>query len=340
MEKIRLGVIGAGLIWKHVHKPILTTENRAHLAAFAAARVETLESLKLEFPGADLYSDYRELLNDPALDAVVILTPLTLNGTITLEALRKGKHVLVEKPLTTSAEEAAQIVEEERRSGKMVLVLEQARYSSRLQRMKSLLSSGAIGKVISYEIVEHGKLDAAAHNYGGYGQTAWRAEAQFPLGCLFDGGIHAVSDLTYLLGAPELVYARGSKIREGFGEYDHVMLMLSHQDGVNGMFSHSGYMDGRHNGIMIRGTEGTLRLYDGTITLTSEREETFAPEHDDAPRRMWTHCLDLLSGKPAFAYLSQDAFVDVALLDAAARSLRTGQPCAPENVPDANVAIK
>ncbi|GEM_PF-3983343 len=107
----------------------------------------TLDSLKLEFPDAEHYSDYRQLLQNPTLDTVVVvLTPITINETVIVEALHHGKRVLAEKPMALSAEAARRILEEEKRSGK--LVLEQARYRKVLHHMKQLLVDGAVGTVV------------------------------------------------------------------------------------------------------------------------------------------------------------------------------------------------
>lgn len=327
---LNLGVIGAGLIWKLAHKPILIDERRVRLAAFAAASRTTLEALQLEFPEAAHYSDYRALLQHPALDAVAVLTPITMNETVIIEALRHGKHVFAEKPMALSAEAAQRILEEERRSGKLVLVLEQARYRKELHSVKQLLDDGAIGKIVSYSIIDHSKLDGEAHSHGGFGATTWRAEARFPLGCLFDGGIHTVSDLTYLFGSPRLVFAAGSKLREGFGEYDHISMLLSHTSGIQGSFSHAGFLDGSHNGIFIQGTEGSLSLISGVISIAGKRAEQLRPDTDDSHhRRMWDHCLSRLAGKAVPSYTSLDSFRDIALLDAVNRSLQTALPSSP-----------
>ena len=330
---LNLGIIGAGLIWKLTHKPIVIDEPRVRLAAFAAASQTTLEALQLEFPDAAHYSDYRALLQNPALDAVAVLTPITMNETVIVEALQHGKHVFAEKPMALSAKAAQRILDEEQRSGKLVLVLEQARYRKELHNVKQLMDDGAIGKVVNYSIIEHSKLDGEAHSHGGFGTTAWRAEARFPLGCLFDGGIHTVSDLTFLFGSPRLVFAAGSKLREGFGEYDHISMLLSHSSGIQGSFSHAGFLDGSHNGIFIQGTEGSVSLANGVISLAGKRTEQLRPNPDNAHRRMWDHCLNRLADKAVPIYTSRDSFRDIALLDAVSRSLQTALPVSPASQP-------
>lgn len=325
-----LGIIGAGLIWDKAHKgAIRRLGERVRIAAFAARSAETRAKVTAEFPEAAVYADYRELLKSGGIDAVAVLTPIPLNAPVTIEALEAGKHVFVEKPLARSADEARRVAEAERRTGRQVCVLEQVRYAEDLLEAKKLLDEGRIGRVAAYDRVAHYRLDGET---AGYGKTVWRAEPNFPLGTLFDGGIHQISELSYLFGAPETVYARGAKLREGFGDYDNIVMTLTHPGGVVGTFGHAGCLSPARNYFYIRGDAGILHYTMQAITIDVYGE----PDPDiinlhagigDATFRTWERGFDVLDGRAAaLRYGTAESVADIALLEAVDRSLRTGEP--------------
>src|SRR5258708_20787727 len=103
MAPIRLGVIGMGLIWLRVHKPILATlKDTFEPIAFCDVSEQRRAATAQEFPDAKVLSDYQSLLALPEVDAVLVLTPLALNQPVALAALLAGKHVIMEKPIARS----------------------------------------------------------------------------------------------------------------------------------------------------------------------------------------------------------------------------------------------
>ena len=183
----------------------------------------------------------------------MVLTPIALNTSTAIAALNAGKHVLLEKPVAVGLDECEALLHAEARSGKRVYVLEQAAYSARLTAMKGLLAEKRLGDLVLYDRIEHGILDADANDAGGYGKTRWRQDAEFPLGMLFDGGIHAIAELTQLFGVPEAVFASGKKWRTSFGEYDQILMQFRYASGLRGVFSHCSALPWVHCGFTIRG---------------------------------------------------------------------------------------
>ena len=261
MDKIQLGIVGAGLIWELTHKQKLKMlKSKYEIRAFSVRSESTKYKLRKEYPDSEILSDYREMLRLNYLDAIVVLTPIQLNASVTIEALRADKYVFVEKPVATRIDVVKQIIELEKKKQKKVFVLEQIRYNENLIKLKQILDEGKIGSVVSYERVNHGRIDEGKNNLGGFGNTDWRINPGFPLGSLFDGGIHTIAQLSYLFSKPVSVYALGSKIRSGFGEYDHILMAFSHPDGIKGTFSFADYLDGHNNYFIIRGTKGTIQF--------------------------------------------------------------------------------
>src|SRR2546423_9522307 len=98
MQPIRLGVIGAGLIWIRTHQPILETMQDAFVpVAFCDLSEQRRAALRDEYPDAPVLDDYHKLLALSEVDAALVLTPIASNAPVAQAALRAGKHVIMEK---------------------------------------------------------------------------------------------------------------------------------------------------------------------------------------------------------------------------------------------------
>ena len=118
MVPIRLGVIGAGLIWLRRHQPTLATLQDAFTpVAFADPSEQRRNQAAEAFPDAVIVSDYQELLALPQVDAVLVLTPIVLNAPVALAALQAGKDVIMEKPIARSVAEAAHLLTKAKEAG-------------------------------------------------------------------------------------------------------------------------------------------------------------------------------------------------------------------------------
>ncbi len=326
MDKIQLGIVGAGLIWDLTHKQKLNMLKSIYeIRAFSVRSESTKNKLKKEYPDLEVYNDYHEMLKLDYLDAIVVLTPIQLNALVTIEALRADKYVFVEKPVATSIDDVGQIIDLEKKKKKKVFVLEQIRYNENLKKLKRILDEGKIGNVVSYELVNHGKIDEGKNNLGGFGNTDWRINPGFPLGSLFDGGIHTIAQLSYLFLKPVSVYALGSKIRSGFGEYDHILMTFSHHEGINGTFSFADYMDGSNNYFIIRGTKGTIQFKHDSLVINGDNNSTIDLPQSDESLIMWQQCAEWFAGKETFVYGLKESLQDIEMLVAVDNSLKQGE---------------
>ena len=152
-DKLNIGWIGvgtrgyAGLDWLHTAVPeniavtAICDTYTGHLAR-AKDRVQTIYGITPK-----TYNDYRELLADKSIDAVFIMTPEHLHHDMTIAALRAGKNVYIEKPLAHTIEEGFDIVNEWKKSGKIVQVGTQNRSSSLYKKAKEMVEQGQIGDI-------------------------------------------------------------------------------------------------------------------------------------------------------------------------------------------------
>ena len=109
MEKIRLGTIGSGIIVHHILDAVIRTEGIELEAVYSRTR-EKAQALAEQYGGKKIYTDMDAFLADPEVDMVYIATPNLLHYPQAKKALLAGKHVLLEKPFTTKAEHARELV--------------------------------------------------------------------------------------------------------------------------------------------------------------------------------------------------------------------------------------
>src|SRR3989454_5321916 len=152
-DKLNIGWIGvgtrgyAGLDWLHKAEPqgvavtAICDTFTGHIAR-AKDRIQTIYGITPK-----TYNDYRDLLADKSIDAVFIMTPEHLHHDMTIAALRAGKNVYIEKPLAHTIEEGFDIVNEWKKSGKIVQVGTQNRSSSLYKKAKEMVAQGHIGDV-------------------------------------------------------------------------------------------------------------------------------------------------------------------------------------------------
>ena len=142
----RIGVVGLGYWGPNVARNV--AENpRAELAWLCDRSADTLAAAAIRHPQARTTGSYDELLEDPDLDAVAIVTPVSTHYDLAAAALEAGKHVLVEKPLAASSSQAADLIELAAERGLVLLPGHTFLYSPPVLKVKELLDAGALGEI-------------------------------------------------------------------------------------------------------------------------------------------------------------------------------------------------
>jgi len=144
-SKVGVGVIGVGGISSHVHLPGLRLTPQAEIVALCDSDNERLQQRAKEYEVSHTFSAYEELLQDPAVDAVVIATPTLFHAPIALAAIAAGKHVLVEKQLGMSYAETAQMYAAAKNAGIHHMTAFTYRFVPAMRYLKHLVGQGTIG---------------------------------------------------------------------------------------------------------------------------------------------------------------------------------------------------
>ncbi len=189
---IGVGVIGYGYWGPNLVRNFSQLDD-VQLVGVADKRAEILERVGGKYPHLKLTSDYEELLNNPKIDALAIATPVSTHYPIAKDVLSKGKHVLVEKPLTVSSQEAWELVRLSEKNKRVLMVDHTFIYTSAVQKIKDLLLSGELGDIYY--------LDSVRVNLGLF---------QHDINVLWDLAPHDISIMDYLFDKlPEEVNAVG-----------------------------------------------------------------------------------------------------------------------------------
>lgn len=257
---LRLGVIGCGNVLGAYQPAIEALSRRGKVAWAAACGRETQRRFVVEELRVPHFtSDFRELVRSREVDLVLVLTPMKEHGQMARAALEAGKHVLVEKPLATTLEEAARLVELARQNPGLLLPAPFTLLSPTFQTIARRIQQGDIGKVHSAR---------ALYGWAGPWWSEWFYRPGG--GCLFDLGVYQLTSLTGLLGPARRVMAmagvaipereiNGRKIRVEAEDNAHVLLDFGGSvfAAVTAGFTIQQY---RRPAIEIYGGEGTLQL--------------------------------------------------------------------------------
>lgn len=189
---IGVGVIGYGYWGPNLARNFAESPDCA-LVAVSELKPEFADLARRRHPGARVTRDARELIKNPAVDAVVVATPVAAHHALALEALRAGKHVLVTKPLAATSAQCAELIDEAARRKLVLMVDHTFVYTGAVRRIKELISKGEIGDVYYY--------DSVRVNLGLF---------QNDVDVIWDLAVHDLSIMDYVLPSrPRAVSATG-----------------------------------------------------------------------------------------------------------------------------------
>src|SRR5579883_93331 len=181
---IQVGVIGYGYWGPNVVRNVAEADGY-RLIAVSDLNPARLKQVERRYPGVYLTTDPQEVIDNPAIDLIMVCTPVSTHYELAAAALRAGKHVLVEKPLTMSAEESKRLVDEAARRKLILMVDHTFVYHGAVRKMKEIVSSGALGDLYYF--------DSVRVNLGLF---------QHDVDVLWDLAVHDISILQYLFPQP------------------------------------------------------------------------------------------------------------------------------------------
>lgn len=194
MKNVRFGIVGCGVIADFHYRAICDIEG-AEVTGCVSGHPESAERFADKHQ-IRKYDTLKEMIADPAIDAVTLCTPSGLHTQQAIDAMKAGKHVVCEKPMSLTLTDADRLIAAANETGMKVCIISQFRYAPAVQAIKRAIDAGALGNIVSGSLqMKYYRSDAY------YDSAAWRGtKALDGGGCLMNQGIHGVDIFRYLMG--------------------------------------------------------------------------------------------------------------------------------------------
>jgi predicted dehydrogenase len=264
-------VVGIGDIARKRVIPAILAEPRSTL--YGAVTREPQKAAA--YPGIRVWTMLAEALQDPAIDAVYIASPVVFHAPYTIACLRAGKHVLCEKPVAMSYAEAQSMAAAARETGRLFAVAYYRRLYPKLIRAKELIAQGAIGQPVLAEANCHGWLDVLQTD------RSWLADpAMAGGGPLYDIASHRIDAFNFLFGRPVRATGLLSNVVHRVAVEDSATVLIDYQSGPRGAVDVRWNSHVPRDQFRVIGTDGEIDLdpLNGPTLRYSGREEQW-PTH-------------------------------------------------------------
>jgi predicted dehydrogenase len=277
---ITIGVIGYGYWGPNLVRNFSEVPG-ARVGFVADRRPERLAAAAARYPAIRVSEDPADLLADPSIDAVAIATPVATHFELAMAALQAGKHVLVEKPLTSSAEQALRLIDEAARRNLRLMVDHTFVYTGAVMKMRELVQAGELGDIYYY--------DSVRINLGLF---------QHDVNVLWDLAAHDLSIMDEVIGqTPAAVSATG--LSHVQGEPENIAYMTMYFDGRLIAHVHANWLapvkvrrtllGGSRRMIVFDDLEASekIKVYDRGISLNPSAENVYQMKVGYRTGDMW-----------------------------------------------------
>ena len=321
MSAIRLCMLGCGRVAR-THSKVARSLGGIELC-YASRSLEKAKAYQAKFGGFAAFGSYEEACADPRVDAVVICTPHAFHLDHVRLAASVGKAMLIEKPVSRTLAELAEIEAAVAASGTIAMVAENYHFKPAVRVLRAHIEGGDVGQVLFVELNRAGRQQP----------TGWRADAALMGGgALLEGGVHWVNYLCRLGGAVrEVCAARPEVDRALLAPFeDGLEVLVRFEEGAVGKLLHAWSVTNRLAGLglsKIYGTEGNITFESNGLfaLVTGRRTRLRFPGVRDLMgyRAMLSHFVECVRERREPEMSLGVARRDLALVVAAYRSLES-----------------
>jgi len=251
-EKIKIAVIGCGTIANAAHIPSYVKNPNAEIIYFCDIISERAEEAVKKYNCGKAATDYREVINDPKIDAISVCTPNNMHAQISIDALNAGKQVLCEKPSARTYSEAKTMQEAQAKTGNMLSIGVVNRFNPAVNKIKELIDKGKLGEI--YHVYVSFRAERSIPGLGG----AFTTKAVAGGGVLIDWGVHYLDIVMYCLSDPltKTVSGKGfCKLAKDMREYEYTSMWAENTKNLNGIYDVDDFITG-----FIRTAGSTITL--------------------------------------------------------------------------------
>ena len=322
---LSLCILGCGSYAATFARQLRTVTDPTLVRFFFASRdLRRAQAYSRRYGGSGAFGSYEEAVADPRVDGCYVCTPHHLHLDHAMLAITHGKHVLVEKPIARSVDEARRMMEAANDAGVTLMVAENARFLPIVRHCRELIDAELLGELRLAQFQEEGP----------FRQSGWRASSNMMGGGLFiDGGIHLVDMMVHLAGRPVEVSAV---------KLPHALPDMGGEDGL----AMTARLPGEAMAFINYSWAATRRIPSAWVSLSGSKGKiTFRPGQPTITletvtiRRQWRHPQDRLGicamvGEFCYAIAegraplmsAAEGLYDLEVVLAAYRSAETGEP--------------
>jgi UDP-N-acetyl-2-amino-2-deoxyglucuronate dehydrogenase len=275
VRKLNFGIIGCGRI-AYKHAEAIKKNEKANLLSVCDVIEDRVVNYKDKYGAQEHYIDYQELLENPDLDVVSICTPSGMHAEMGIAAAKAGKHVIVEKPMAMSLQDADDLINACDENGVKLAVCFQNRFNPPVQKLRRALEEGRFGKLT------HGSAVVRwfrPQDY--YDQAPWRGTRANDGGCLMNQSIHNIDLLQWMMGPVESVFGYTANNLRKIECEDVGVAVLKFKSGALGVIEASTtvYPENLEETLNIFGEKGTVVL--GGIAVNKIETWKFADAKEE-----------------------------------------------------------
>jgi scyllo-inositol 2-dehydrogenase (NADP+) len=320
-DQTRLVVIGYGM--GALHARFIDEVEGLTLRGVCDAQENQRERASNDFDNIQVYSDFQAVLDDPAVDGVVIVTPHNLHAPMAIAAMNRGKHAVTDKAMCLTVEEARAMIEARDRNGVLLSTFQNRRWDREFLTVRKTLCEGLIGRLFH--------IESCVTSWGEMG--GWRADRTKMGGWLYDWGAHTIDQILLLSSSPpKHVYAfRHHRSNDPSAVEDYINCTITFQNGLTAT-TVIGYL----NRIemprwYVIGNMGSLRAenFDDPIQVKTaiggEVEELSIPLVDANWREFYDNLADTFAGRAELAVKPEQLVPQIAIAEAAYKSIEVEQ---------------
>jgi predicted dehydrogenase len=339
MTTLKVGIIGCGRLAQSAHFVNLTSLPRAELVAFAEPEQERRQAAARLAPNAAAFASYEEMLDKAEVEAVIICLPNALHAAAALDALARGKHIYLEKPLAMSLDEARAVIRAWQRAGVVAMMGFNYRFNKLYESVRGHIQSGKLGQALYARSV----FSTARQEL-----PLWKQSRRSGGGVLFDLATHHFDLMRYFFG--QEVREVCAEIRSHESEDDSAFVQMRLDGGVTtqSFFSTSAVEEDsfeiygekgklcvdRYSSLEARITPPTLgglrvrQLRQGLRSLIGSRylfEKMRATLHESSYRASLLRFVAAAQANTQLAPDLFDGYQSLAVVEAAEESAKTGR---------------
>ena len=243
MRTVNVGVIGVGAMGEN-HVRVYHKIEEANLVAVSDVSERALKKIEKKY-GAKGYTEYSELLENPEIEVVSVCVPTTFHHNVVMEAIKNGKHVLVEKPIAFTLEEAEEMIAAAKEAGVLLATGHVERFNPAVQKAKELVDDGVIGDIVSTFAKRVGPLPPRIKD----------------VGVAIDLAIHDLDIMNYLFDEEVTqVYGSMNNILGDCEFEDHAEIMVNFDNESTGIIEVNWLTPYKRRELELTGTAGIISV--------------------------------------------------------------------------------